>query len=246
MNTLYLAWQDRLGSRAWFPVGLLEVNPGRSGYEFAYTRGAQQAKDSVGFQPFPSFPELSRRYISQELFPLFTNRLLGRSREEFSRYIKWLGLSTDNPDPMEILAVTGGERQTDSIEIFPKINALPDGSFQCRFFLHGLRHAAKHAQDRAQALRKGEPLRIAIEVNNPATGFAVQLQSDDYVMLGWLPRYLVEDIKRAAVDTADVTATVVRVNLPPAPRSKQFLIELSGRLPKDFSPMNSDEFQPLG
>ena len=76
MTTIYLAWEDRR-SRRWFPVGrVVRNNSGTCKYEFSYTEGARQAKESDGFFGIPGFPSLNRGYQADELFPAFANRTM--------------------------------------------------------------------------------------------------------------------------------------------------------------------------
>ncbi|MCP5157627.1 MAG: hypothetical protein H6983_25865 [Ectothiorhodospiraceae bacterium] len=82
------------------------------------------------------------------------------------------------PDPVEILSVAGGQRATDSLEVFPKVIRRDDGSFQCRFFVHGCRYVSAAARERVETLSAGEELVVALELNNPASGLAAQLQSN--------------------------------------------------------------------
>lgn len=254
MKTLFLAWQDKRlrgdhvdGTRAWFPIGRLDAEPEDSHYRFAYTRGVLQAKEKAGFQPLDAFPKFDALYESSELFPLFQNRLISTKREDYAEYLQRLDLSPEQADPFEILAISGGGRQTDNLEVFPKIQARRDGSFSCRFFLHGWRHVNAPSQDRLNVLRPGEPLQVSIELNNPATGLAVQLETaNDYFMLGWAPRYLIQDVLRAvAGGPSNMTARVVQLNPPPAPHNQRVLVELEGRLTAGYEPMSSDEFLPL-
>jgi len=246
MKTLFLAWQDRGPRRAWYPIGRLDADVAASHYEFRYTKGAERARREVGFPALPAFPELNRRYESTELFPLFQNRVFDPRRKDFGDYLRWLDLSPDQADPIEILAVSGGQRQTDNLEVFPKITKQPDGSFVCRFFIHGIRHASASAQERVTRLREDELLRIAVELNNPATGVAIQLCSEDYQMLGWTPRYLVDDLVHAVATAPVLQAKVVRVNEPGVPVNQRVLVEMSGSLPPAVEPMSSEQFQPVG
>lgn len=245
MKTLFLAWQDRSPKRAWYPIGRLEADVPASRYEFRYTKGAENAQREAGFPALPAFPDLHRRYESSELFPLFQNRVLDPRRKDFSDYLRWMDLSPEQNDPIEILAVSGGQRQTDSLEVFPKITKRADGSFVCRFFLHGIRHVSKPAQERFTQLRADEPLRVSVELNNPATGVAIQLSSEDYQMLGWTPRYLVEDLFLAVANAPVLEAKVVHVNAPGVPLNQRVLVEFSGCLPEGTEPMSSEPFQPL-
>lgn len=243
MKSLFLAWQA--ANRAWFPVGLLDADTARNYYAFRYTKGALEAEKSVGFGPLPAFPEFGRRYEAPELFPLFQNRVLNANRKNFAEYLDSLDLSPTSAGPIEILAVSGGTRQTDSLEVFPRIVKRPDNTFSCRFFLHGLRYMRKESQQRAMALQPGELLGVSLELTNPVTLCAIQLTSKDYEFVGWTPRYLVQDILNAIAAGPNVAATVVRVNPADVPANRRVLIELSGTLPASVEPMSSEPFQPL-
>ena len=188
MSTLFVAWQAPEPTRAWFPIGRLDASEDRRDYVFRYTHGALRARERAGFEPLIAFPDFERRYEANELFPLFKNRVLEPNRKDFAEYLRWLDLDPAHADPIEILGLTGGERQTDSLEVFPKVLKLEDGTIRCRFFLHGLRHVSAAARQRAEELTDGEALQVAIEVNNPATGYAVQLQTADCHLIGWAPR----------------------------------------------------------
>ena len=115
MSELFVAWRGDDPQHGWGPVGRLEYDEGV--YRFSYTRGARTL---IGFRPFPEMSDLDRIYESNELFPLFANRLLSRSRQEYEAFLLWGGFDPNNPpDPIAILGVTEGIRQTDSIEVFP-------------------------------------------------------------------------------------------------------------------------------
>jgi hypothetical protein len=245
-KTLYLGWQDKAKSRQWFPVGRLDASVADSYFRFRYTRGAEQAHSRSGFLPLLSFPQFDRTYESAELFPLFKNRVLSEGRGDFSEYLRHLGLSPEHADPIEILSVDGGYRATDSLEVFPRIERHPDGGFRCRFFLHGWRYVNAPAQARLDALAPGDKLVASIEINNPATGLAVQIQTTDYHMIGWTPRYLVNDlIKAIAQSPSNLEAEVIRVNVAPAPSKQRILIGFRGHWPEGYEPMSGQEFTPL-
>ena len=148
-------------------------------------------------------------------------------------------------DPIEILSRSGGSRVTDAYEVFPKLEKDKDGSFVCRFLLHGWHHVNESAQKRIENLEAGEQLYVTLELTNPVTGFAVQIQTEDYHMIGWAPRYVVNDLVEAMAEaTGDFRAKVVRVNPLPAPSKQRVLIEVSGRW-DEHEPMTSEDFDPL-
>ncbi len=243
-KTLYLAWQDKRVTRGWYPVGRLDVPGDKSAYRFRYIKGAENAQEEAGFDGLLDFPDWHRHYESAELFPLFKNRIISDKRRGFRDYLRMLDLPV-TAQPAEILEVGGGYRATDSFEVFPKIERRADGFFSCRFLLHGGRCICRAAAERMASLQPGDTLYITIELTNPATRLAVQIQSEDYHMIGWAPRYLVDDLVRAiALSPGDYGARVVRINPAPAPSKQRLLVELEGRWP-DYEPMSKGDFEPL-
>ena len=243
-KSLFLAWQDTKASRLWFPVGQLDADVEQSDYRFRYTGGAERAQEEAGFPPTFEFPDFQEDYHSSELFPIFQNRVIAHGRPDRLEYLSNLDLP-ENADPVMILSVNGGNRVTDTFEVFPKIEKHPDGSFCCRFFLHGLRHLNSTAQERINRLNPDEKLYVTLELTNPATALAVQLQTLDYHMIGWAPRYLVYDLTTAMADAHEnYTARVVRLNPLPTPSNQRLLVELSGRW-NEHEPMSGRDFQPL-
>jgi len=242
-KTLFLAWQDaRAESRRWFPIGRLDVE--RAHYRFRYIGGAKIAESHGGFLPLPDFPSMKQDYRSMELFPLFRNRVIAKGRPDREAYLQNLDLPND-ADPAEILSVNGGARVTDSFEVFPKLEKGANGKFKCRFFLHGWRYVSECAKRRTSSLEPEEKLYVTLELKNPATGLAVQIQTADYHVIGWTPRYLVDDLAKAIIEKSLAhEARVVRINPQPAPSSQRVLIEMQGRWER-HNPMSGPGFQPL-
>ncbi len=251
MRSIFLAWQapkESRQSKAWFPIGRLDAESEGSeisSCRFRYTGGAKRASEEVGFEPLVSFPDFQGDYHSEKLFPLFHNRVLSPKRADFAEYIDWLGLSKEEADPISILSVSGGNRVTDKLQTFPKVETDSKGHFHLRFFAHGMRYLNKDSFARAKKLSPGDKLRVMVEVNNPATRLAVTLHSPDYVMIGWAPRYLVGDLVTCIPNAPEIEASVAKVNLGHAPVNQSLLIEYSGRAPKGHALMSSPDFSPL-
>lgn len=243
-KTLFLAWQDKRMTREWFPVGRLDVLSGKGAYRFRYIKGAKRASDRAGFDALMDFPDWERTYESSVLFPLFMNRIIPAGRKDFAEHLRMLDLP-DGAEPAEILEVDGGYRATDSFEVFPRIERAVDGTFQSRFFLHGWRHVNSDAQHRIDRLQAGERLNVTIELTNPEAQLAVQIQTQDYYMIGWAPRYLVGDLVHAiAQSPGEYGANVVRINPAPAPSKQRLLVELRGKW-QDYEPMATGDFELL-
>ena len=243
-RTLFLAWQDNRPSKAWFPVGRLDADVEQPCYRFRYIGGARRAEEEAGFPLLIDFPDLEGDYQSAELFPLFRNRVMNPARPDFAHYLQRLDLD-EEADPIEILSTNGGDRVTDAYEVFPKIEKDSTGCFSCRFFLHGWRHIYEAARSRIDRLEQGEELYVALELTNPATGRAVQMQTTDYCMIGWAPRYLVPDLAAAMAEgPGSYGAKVVRINRETVLAKQRVLIEMRGCWNR-HEPMSSRDFVPL-
>ena len=252
MTTLYLAWQD-YDSHRWFPVGQLVAYNG-SGiadaradveYEFAYINGALDAHKAASFPPIPGFPQLEKRYRSRRLFPLFQNRVMNRSRPDRAEYPRRLGLPEDT-DAMSELAASGGQRRTDSYQVFPPIvPGAADGRFGYRCLINGLRYQSPDAIKRTETLYQGEAINLVSDPDNPAVALAVKVATGDGHHIGWIPRYLVDDLQAdGAWLITDVAASVGQVNLV-GPLSHRVLLDFSGRLPPGFRMEDLPQYQPI-
>ena len=101
-----------------------------------------------------------------------------------------------------------------------------------------------NCRQRIENLAPKERLLVALELTNPVTGFAVQIQTSDYCTIGWSPRCLVDDFVAAMEECPSYSAHVVRLNPLPAPSRQRLLIQLDGRWEK-HSPMCGPDFTPL-
>ena len=243
-RTLFLAWQDAGNTKKWYPVGRLDADVKRSSYRFRYIGGAKRAREEVGFPELMEFPSLEEDYRSSELFPLFQNRVMNSARPDFREYLHGLDL-TGQADAIEILSVNGGVRVTDAYEVFPRVVRDAQGRFTCRFLLHGQRHVNPTARERVRHIKAGEELYATLEFTNPATKLAVQMQTTDYHMIGWAPRYLVRDLSMAmAKKLGEYRVRVVRTVARYASTRRSVLIEMNAPWPA-HDPMNDSDFNPL-
>jgi len=242
-NSLFVAW--RAGSAqqgVWSPVGKLEHIDGL--YRFRYTRGAESVQ---GFSGFVGMDNLHAVYESESLFPLFANRLLSKSRPQYEAWLTWSGFDpADPPEPLAILGVTEGIRQTDQVEVFPCPAPDEQGCYLTRFFLHGLRWVPAAALDRVAALKAGERLAIMFDPQNPMDENAVALRTvdGDRFMIGYVPRYLAFEFGRLTRECSFAEISVERVN-PGAPMQMRVLCRMNACWPEDFRPCENEVFQPL-
>lgn len=115
-RVLFVAWQDPVTRRI-FPVARLLDRQEGVRWEFVYIHGARAAAER-GFEYFLGAENLDRVFESDELPPLFQNRLMRASRPDFPEYLRCLGLPADMRDEVPILARSEGRRATDTIELY--------------------------------------------------------------------------------------------------------------------------------
>jgi hypothetical protein len=245
-SALFVAWRagDATSGR-WGPVGRLEHDA--NCYRFMYTRGARTLE---GFGSFPGMPDLDAVYESDTLFPLFANRLLARSRPEYDAFLTWGGFDPNNPpDPIAILGVTEGMRQTDSLEVFPCPMPDANGCYVGKFFLHGLRWFPTGALERIDRFQPGETLGLMPDISNPHDPNAVAVRTCDQrerYMIGYVPRYLAHDVHELSRGCGSnyIELHVERVNRD-APLQQRLLCRMNACWPHNFQPCSRDEFQPI-
>ena len=240
MKSVYLSWQDP-ETRQWFPVGKLTHEDGV--YRFVYTKGA---KLSPNFTPFGRMLNLTDTYKSNELFPLFANRLISNKRPEYKSILEWLDLREDEADPLALLARTEGIRATDSLTVFPCPEPDADGKYRFDFFSHGLRYRPDEAIKTVNTLKPGDRLYLMPDPQNRYDNYAIALRTDDpTTIVGYCPRYITKDfLKLLNNDPGAVKVSVMRVN-PNAPLQLRLLCTLVAQWPTDFKPCTDEIYSEL-
>jgi hypothetical protein len=209
-----------------------------------YTQGALTARQVSNFAGLQSLPSLHNVYRSKSLFPVFRNRVLSANRPEYASFLNWLNLPEKLDDPVAILSLTGGKKETDTLEIFPKPRPDADGNCSVRFFVHGIRHI-EGAEAEVQKLIAGDRLLLVPEPENKYDKLALRLEKSGHV-LGYCPRYLNADFNRLLELTPDsCVVRVERVNPHPIPIQFRLLCHFSAAWPAGFEPFAYDEYKPL-
>jgi hypothetical protein len=192
--------------------------------------------------------DLGQVYRSEMLFPIFANRLLSPSRPEYEAFLRWGGFDVSNPpDPIAVLGITEGIRQTDFVEVFPC--PVPDvqGWYNNKFFLHGVRWVPPIAIELISQLQANTRLALVTEPLNLADRNAVAVFANDGpTKIGYVPRYLAHDVRKLleACSPEWVEMIVQQVNLD-APLQQRVLCRLRACWPDGFQPCNGDAFLPI-
>lgn len=240
MKTIFVAWQNQV-DRKWIPVGKLTYD-GKL-YSFTYTQGALLAKN---FVPFGRMADLSSTYTADELFPLFSNRLLTKSRPEYSDLLKWMNVKDNEYLPMDMLALTEGRRGTDTLEMFPCPEKIGT-EYVMNFFVHGIRHLPEIAQRELHRLTEGDSLFLLPDIQNSFDEFAILLRTNDPVsIVGYCPRYLAKDFYNILHNVSPklISINIVQINNE-APLQFKLLCSFNSPWPDSFKPCSDSTFQPI-
>jgi len=223
-QALFVAWQS-FQNRAIYPVARMLSREATPRYEFTYVHGVLDAQNH-GFVPFRELSELRRVYLFADLPPLFTNRLMPRSRPDFLDHLQRLGLpvaAPNIPEPELILARSEARKVTDKLEI----TAPPDFDTATRTWIyHGFARGVRHvegAEGAMQAVQVGDLLRIERDGTNEWDARALLVRRTDRAPLGFVPHILIEDLGWLMDHGVEVRAEVVKVNLSPAPVHQRLL-----------------------
>lgn len=246
MKTIYLALQD-LTSRAWFPVARVDqLNPAGANDEMYLLRYTQGVNKFSEFKGFGRMLNTKAHYFSHGLFPLLKNRVISRNRADFSAFARWVGKSEAELTYFEEIALTGGLRGTDSMELIPVPEPSADGKYRVSFFVHGVRYLSEREQSEFAHLKQGDELVLVPEFNNEVDRHALLLKRHGSAYhIGYVPRYFSKDFSQLMQKGGDnVHVSVQKVNSD-APIAFRVLCSFQAPWPTDFDACRGGDFEPL-
>lgn len=240
MNSkLVLAWRNS-ESRMWTPVGILEFETEK--YSFYYTNGAK----ADNFMAFGQMQDKKQKYISESLFPIFKNRLLAKSRPEYSDFLGWLDIEENENSEILELSRSRGIRATDDLQLFPIPEKNKEGNYEVYFFSHGISHISESYVKRLNSLKKDDNLLLMKDFQNRSDELALALRTeeDPVELMGYCPSFFVKDFnKLIELNGQDnVFVSIQKIN-DDAPLQLKLLCKLTTKWPNEFYPFNEDEFK---
>lgn len=242
-KTLVLYWREPT-TREWIVVGKLWKQD--SEYRFCYTKGVKRAEENGNFALFGQMNEKDKTYISNELFPIFKNRLLQKSRPEYQEYLQWLGLDS-SLEALDELSRTNGVRATDSLQLF-EVPTESEGKYVTYFFSHGISHLPKNYVERIKDLKKDDRLYLMQDIQNRIDHYALMIRTDDPAeLMGYCPRIYTRDLNTLikANDARNVYLTIETINHD-APLQFRLLCKLETKWFDGFKPFKDIDFQEYG
>ncbi|MCI0156406.1 hypothetical protein KNO15_06825 [Leifsonia shinshuensis] len=218
---LLVIWQQP-GTRAMIPVGILTFDGAT--YTFDYL---PNVADVAEFRPLLGFRDLTKTYKSDELFPLFRERVLDPTRPDFVRVLDGLSLDPESATLWEQLVRSGGSSEGDTLQVTPFPRESADG-WTCTALVAGVRYLAKKAVETADGLTRiysdveledllgrltpGQPLRVVAELGNDYNADAQLFFTEHGEPVGYVPDWLAKLMAPCLKDGTSVRAVVERVN----------------------------------
>jgi len=238
---LGLSWQDSK-TRKWLPIA--RISKRDDGYFFRYTNGAIEAK-KYGFNMLPGFPNFEKAYCSSEIFPVFQNRIMNKSRPDRKVFLDWINLNDESYSPFEELARTGGIKATDNLQLYP-IPVSKDGLYTLSFFVHGVSHLPQSYKKRTLKLEPEDALFLMKDVQNKIDPAALALRTEDPIeLVGYVPKFFAGDFEKLFNHNKEHFHVVVERLNSAAPEQLRLLCKLSTPWPRDFKALNMPSFTPL-
>lgn len=209
-------------SNLYRPIGFLTSDDGK--FSFAYIKGSVEAD---WFVPLPGLSDTRRAYTSDQLFPIFAERVISARRPDRTEALKALGLEKDAA-PFEVLNRSGGQRVGDTIELVPMPWVAEDGSFSQLFLVHGVRYRSDEAQIRISQLKPRDPLVLRPDHENSVNTLAVHVADWDGLTLGFVPDPLADFMQEVLADHRGYKLTVEQANGIEAGYHFRLLVRLEG------------------
>ncbi len=240
---LLVLWQHP-STRALTPVAQLSFDG--SEYRFEYLPSASETE---GFRPLPGFRDFDRVYEQDELFPLFQERILDPSRDDFERVLEDLELDPARATPWEQLVRSGGGSEGDTVQVTP-LPTRDDQGWKCVTLANGLRHflqksvltesgsTSVYTEEEFEAvlesLKPGDRLTVKHEVGNQSNPDALLFFTERDEVVGYVPDWLVRRLQPTLREGESwPTARVERVNGAGVGWHLRLLVSLRGKQPLD-------------
>ena len=213
------------------PVGELSYTNGR--YGFVYTCGALHLGARTQVVPLPDLPNLTQRYHSKTLFPVFESTL---ARRHEGANPDW---QLDGEQTLSELAIPTRLPTTQLLVTMPNLRGNYDGMFCCQFYVRETVDAT------TRDLAAGQLLQANLVQDELGRRARVQLTSAKGQPVDWVPEFLADELAPVWRSGLSLRIELLVDRGQSAPRDERYLIELSGRWPSGYTPMQLLVFSPI-
>lgn len=205
---LLLVWKDPKKKRRYI-VGELSKN---GQFEFAYKHEVDEAI-KAGFELLIAFPEITKIYTSDKLFPVFASRLPDPKRKGIEAILEKYGLT--EYDSYTLLKRSGARLPIDNFEFIDPIFDIKVGRIVRRFYIAGTGFCLGcKGEDclKSAKVNLNDNLSLVPEPENKHDKNAVKIINATGDLLGYLPRYYSEGVSKLFGTNNDIVCKVIEIN----------------------------------
>ncbi len=221
------------------PVGELHCSASR--YTFGYTCGALHLGARTQVVPLPGLPNLTQRYHSKTLFPVFEPLAAFDGSPAARERWRSRGLDPETDDALSMLALPTRLPTPQLLFTIPSIRGDLEGLFKCRFFVRGPGRGAPVAD----TLVPGQMLRAELVTADDGRRQRVALTLPDGEFLDWAPEFLAVELVPIWRSGLSLRVELLANHRLTSSPDEQLLMEIGGRWPAGYTPMNLLVYTPI-
>ena len=204
-NELWLIWKNP-ETRRDYKVGSLTFC--NNIYTFKYVNPELNDALNNGFDYFPGFDKLDKKYSSKELFANIETRLPNPKRPDYLEILNLYNLEK-NSTKIEILKATKGRLITDNYEFVP-----PFDKNKIEFDIAGTRYS-KDISKCKKIINVNDNLLLELEPNNKYDINAIKVilsKNGKLYHLGYVPRYYSYELTKLLKNSVKYSAMIKSLN----------------------------------
>lgn len=176
---LYLIWKNPQ-TRSRHLIGTLKKN---GKYEFQYSSDIKKCQEK-GFDLLVSFPDINKKYVSENLFPEFLSRIPGSNRIDIKDILKKYNLKSYNA--FELLKRSGAKTSLDTLEFIDPILNLKEKNITREFYIAGTRYYCTKSNE--EKINIGDNVTFELEPDNKIDQYAIKMNINN-IFVGYMPNY---------------------------------------------------------
>lgn len=183
---LYLIWKDPQ-TRSRHLIGTLKKN---EKYEFQYSQDIKKCQEK-GFDLLVSFPDINKKYVSENLFPEFLSRIPGPNRIDIKDILEKYKLESYNA--FELLKRSGAKTSLDTLEFIDPILNLKEKNITREFYIAGTSHCC--TKNNEEKIKIGDQVTFELEPDNKFDPYAIKMMINN-IFVGYMPNYYTKIVSK--------------------------------------------------
>lgn len=217
VETLLLIWKEPKQRRRYI-IGILTYEDNK--YTFRYVDPELEDARKEGFEYFPGFTDVSKKYVNEkDMFINISTRLPNENRPDYLQLLNLYDLDIKS-SKMEILRKTKGRLITDNFEFVPQFN-----KNKIEFDVAGTSHREDIEKCR-KLLKINDTIYLEKEPNNEYDKYAIKViyvKDNKKYHIGYVPRYYTKELSEILKTNIEYSAKIESLNFDTPFRDEDIL-----------------------